>query len=80
MVSVRREVIGKRGSKVHVLTVCDGHQGGFSQMAGEGRLSEVQVKQHDLGWMRKVDRRREGTKTSKSSKTYIHTYIHTYVY
>ena len=69
MVSVKREVIGKRGSKFHVLTVRDGCRGGFSQMAGEGRLTEVRVKRRDLGWIRKVDRRREGTKTSKSGKT-----------
>ena len=57
MVSLRREVIGKRGSKVHVLTIRDGRRGGFSQMAGEGRLSEVRVKRCDLGWIRKVNRR-----------------------
>ena len=55
--SLRREVIGKRGNKVHVLLVRDGCRGGFSQMAGEGRLSEVRVKRFDLGWIRKVDRR-----------------------
>ena len=67
--SVRREVIGKRGSKVQVLTVRDGCRGGFSQRAGEGGLSEVRVKRRDLGWIRKVDRRREGNNTSKSGKT-----------
>ena len=38
-------------------------------MAGEGRLSEVRVKRRYLGWIRKVDRRREGTKTRRSGKT-----------
>ena len=38
-------------------------------MAGEGRLSEVRVKRRYLGWIRKVDRRREGTKTRRSGET-----------
>ena len=35
-------------------------------MAGEGRLSEVRVKRRYLGWIGKVDRRREGTKTRRN--------------
>ena len=35
-------------------------------MAGEGRLSEVRVKRRYLGWIRKVDRRREGTETRRN--------------
>ena len=38
-------------------------------MAGEGRLSEVRVKRRYLGWIGKVDRRREGTKTRRSGET-----------
>ena len=38
-------------------------------MAGEGRLSEVRVKRRYLGWIGKVDRRREGTKTRRSDET-----------
>ena len=38
-------------------------------MAGEGRLSEVRVKQRYLGWIGKVDRRREGTKTRRNGET-----------
>ena len=54
---------------VHVLTIRDGRRGGFCQMAGEGRQLEVRVKRRDLDWIRKVDRRREGTKTRRSSET-----------
>ena len=35
-------------------------------MAGEGRLSEVRVKGRYLGWIGKVDWRREGTKTRRN--------------
>ena len=35
-------------------------------MAGEGRLSEVRVKRRYLGWIGKVDWRREGTKTRRN--------------
>ena len=38
-------------------------------MAGEGRLSEVGVKRRYLGWIGKVDWRREGTKTRRSGET-----------
>ena len=38
-------------------------------MAGEGRLSEVRVKRRYLGWIGKVDWRREGTKTRRSGET-----------
>ena len=38
-------------------------------MAGEGRLSEVRVKRRYLGWIGKVDRRREGTKIRRSGET-----------
>ena len=46
MVSVTRE-----GSKIHMLTVRGGHRVGLCQMAGEGRLSEVQVKRRNLSWI-----------------------------
>ena len=35
-------------------------------MAGKGRLSEVRVKRRYLGWIGKVDWRREGTKTRRN--------------
>ena len=38
-------------------------------MAGEGRLLEVRVKRRCLGWIRKGNRRREGTKTRRSCET-----------
>ena len=38
-------------------------------MAGEGRLSEVRMKRRYLGWVGKVHRRREGTKTRRSGET-----------
>ena len=38
-------------------------------MAGEGRMSEVRVKRRYLGWIGKVDWRREGTKTRRSGET-----------